>query len=126
MLLHALVPTLPRLDLEINSDVENYIENTPLSRMEKVRELVDYLRDEFSDLRESLKYRMPTFERNGKWVALSNHKNHLSVYFYEESFIRAFRAKYPGMETGKTFVHIKDKDRFPGTYLKSILKKALQ
>lgn len=126
MLLHALVPTLPILDFESDSDVEKYIENTPDTRSQRIRELVDSIRDEFPDLRESLKYRMPTFERNGRWISFSNHKNHLSIYFCEESFIRAFRSKYPSMETGKTFIHIKDKDRFPASYLKSLLKKALQ
>ncbi len=126
MLLYALVPTLPRLDSEMNPDVENYIDNAPESRVERIRGLLDSLREEFPDLRESFKYRMPTFERNGRWIAFSYHKFHFSVYFYEESFVRAFRSKYPKMETGKTFIHIKDRDKFPGTYLKSLLKKALQ
>ncbi|EID99755.1 iron chaperone [Leptospira licerasiae] len=125
MLLYALVPTLPRLDSNSNPDVEDYLEKTPSVRSEKLKDLVDSIREEFSDLRESLKYGMPTFERNGRWVAFSNHKSHLSIYFCEESFVRAFRAKFPKSESGKNYVSIKDKEKFPSSYLKTLLKKTL-
>ncbi|PJZ25784.1 hypothetical protein CH352_01875 [Leptospira hartskeerlii] len=125
MLLYALVPTLPRLDSNSNPDVEDYLERTPSVRSEKLMDLVDSIREEFSDLRESLKYGMPTFERNGRWVAFSNHKSHLSIYFCEESFVRAFRAKFPKLESGKSCVIIKDKEKFPSSYLKTLLKKTL-
>ncbi|TGK06719.1 DUF1801 domain-containing protein [Leptospira semungkisensis] len=126
MLLYALVPTLPRLEFESNPDVENYINQAPLSRRENIRDLIGSLKEEFEDLREGLKYGMPTFERNGRWIAFSNHKNHLSVYFCEESYVRAFRSKFPEAETGKNCVFLRDKDKFPGTYLKTLLKKTLQ
>ncbi|TGK02712.1 DUF1801 domain-containing protein [Leptospira langatensis] len=126
MLLYALVPTLPRLECESDPDVENYINQAPISRRENIRGLVESLKDEFPDLREGLKYGMPTFERNGRWIAFSNHRNHLSVYFCEESFVRAFRSKFPEAETGKNCIFLRDKEKFPTAYLRTLLKKTLQ
>ncbi|EPG73770.1 PF08818 domain protein [Leptospira fainei serovar Hurstbridge str. BUT 6] len=127
MLLYALVPTLPRIDWEtpIDSGIEDYIKRSSEIRKSRMQELLDFMRAEYPDLRESLKYKMPTFERNGKSISFANQKNYLSIYFPEESFIRAFRAKAGSIASGKTCINLKDKDKVPMVYLKTLIKKAL-
>ncbi|EQA38850.1 PF08818 domain protein [Leptospira inadai serovar Lyme str. 10] len=127
MLLYALVPTLPRIDWEtpIDSGIEDYIKRSSEIRKSRMQELLDFMRTEYPDLRESLKYKMPTFERNGKSISFANQKNYLSIYFPEESYVRAFRAKASGIASGKTCINLKDKDKVPMVYLKTLLKKAL-
>ncbi|TGK20738.1 DUF1801 domain-containing protein [Leptospira fluminis] len=127
MLLYALVPTLPRFDLDhqIESPIDSYVQRASEIRKERMQELLEFVRSEFPDLRETLKNNMPTLERNGKSLSFANQKSYLTVQFRQESFVRAFKIKAPNITCGKTRINLRDKDKIPMVYLKSLIKKAL-
>ena len=68
---------------------------------------------------------MPTFERDGNWVALANNKKYISVYFCSEDLISNIKKQYPELDTGKGCVRIKDKNEIPLNELKNSFKKAM-
>jgi len=94
-----------------SGSVEKYYTNLPKDRMRRINKIRTlFLRSE-KGLSETFKYKMPTFEKDGNWVALANNKNYISVYFCSEEMISNIKKKYPNINTGKGCVRLKDTDK---------------
>ena len=80
----------------------------------------------YPDISESMRYKMPTYERKNAWVAVASQKNYLSVYFCSEDLIANIKRKYPNLSTGKGCVRIRDNQEVPMSELKRAFIRALQ
>ena len=94
-----------------------------LNRILKIRRA--FLKSD-KGVRETFKYKMPTFEKDGNWVALANQKNYISVYFCSEDLISNIKRKYPELNTGKGCVRFIDKNNIPLEELKKSFNRAMK
>jgi RimJ/RimL family protein N-acetyltransferase/uncharacterized protein YdhG (YjbR/CyaY superfamily) len=112
------------IDLK-NSPFTNYTKNIPSPRLERFLRLKESFVKSVKGVSVTMKYKMPTFEKNGNWVCLGNQKNYISVYFRSEELIKAIKRKYPEISTGKGCVRIKDNEEVPISELVKSFRLAL-
>ncbi len=74
---------------------------------------------------ESMRYRMPTFEKDGAWVAMASRKNYLAVYFCSADLIAGVRAHHPELDCGVGCVRIRDNQHVPIFELRRAFEQAL-
>jgi uncharacterized protein YdhG (YjbR/CyaY superfamily) len=110
----------------IPAETKNYFDALPEGRKVRLVELREALLTSVKGLEESLKYKMPYYEKDGKFVALASQKNYVSVYFCSNELIENIIAKYPDIDTGVGCVRIKDKQALPMAELKKSFVKALK
>ena len=103
--------------------VERYYSSLPENRLNRVKKIRNSLLETCIGVKETFKYKMPTFEKDGNWVALANNKNYISVYFCSEDLILNIKKRYPELDTGKGCVRIKDNNKLPIDELKNSFKK---
>src|SRR4030095_10762360 len=61
--------------------IDEYIELFSEEVGKKIQTLRHIIKEEVPDVQETISYEMPTFKRNGSYVAyLAAHKNHISLY----------------------------------------------
>jgi uncharacterized protein YdhG (YjbR/CyaY superfamily) len=114
------------MTMEIPVEVENYLIALPEVRKARLLELRETLMATVKGLKESLKHKMPYYEKDGKFVALASQKNYVSVYFCSNELIANIIAKYPDIDTGVGCVRIKDKQVLPLAELKKSFVKAFK
>ena len=105
-------------------EMESYINELEDIRKDRLQKIRDMIVRNFPGTEESFKYKMPTFEYNGNWVAAASQKKYLSVYFCSEELIKNIKEKHPEISCGKACVRIKDKDAFPLGDIKVSVEKA--
>ena len=72
-----------------------------------------------------MKYKMPTFELDGGWIAIANQKNYVSLYTCARQHIEPFLEKYPKIKAGAGCINFKDKDVFDLADLVPVIKSAM-
>ncbi|MEG0256333.1 MAG: DUF1801 domain-containing protein [Vagococcus sp.] len=60
--------------------VDEYIENCPKDRQEKLRTMQKIMKDVFPEAKECIKYGMPTYFQHENIVHFSNAKHHIGFY----------------------------------------------
>jgi len=110
----------------MHKDIRAYLAKVPPPR----RKRIDTIRKAFlkseTEVAESLRYKMPTFEKGSNWAAVGNKKNYISVYFCSEEIIENIRKKHPTLSTGKGCIRIKDSQDIPMSDLVVSFKKAMK
>ena len=106
--------------------VDQYYSKIPENRLKRVQKIRRTFLKSQKGVKEILKYKMPTFEKDGNWVALANQKNYISVYFCSEDLISNIKRKYPELSTGKGCVRFKDKNNIPLEELKKSFNRAMK
>ncbi len=107
------------------ADIDEYIASLPDNRKQRMIEIREIIRKNFPEVTESMKYKMPTFEYSGNWVAAASQKHYLSIYFCQESLIMNIKQAFPKLSYGKACVRLKDKDIFPRDELEASIIAAL-
>lgn len=72
-----------------------------------------------------MRYHMPTFEKNGLWVALAHQERHLAVYFCSAALIAGIRMRHPELDCGVGCVRIRDTQHVPIYELREAFARAL-
>jgi len=92
-------------------------------RFEAVRRTI---LDSCAGVVESMRYRMPTFEKDGAWVAMASQKRYLAVYFCSAELIAGVRAHHPELDCGVGCVRIRDDQHVPIYELEQAFVRALR
>ena len=108
------------------TNLKDYYLSIPKDRLVRMKQIRDTFLASTTGVRETFKYKMPTFEMGENWVALANQKNYISVYFCSEDLIVGIKGKYPEINTGKGCVRIKDSNNIPLNELRSAFIKAMK
>ena len=109
----------------MNSEVRKYLSAIPAERKERIESIRTAFLDSVEDVVETMKYKMPTYEKDPNWAAIGNQKHYISVYFCSEEIIGNIIKKHPGINTGKGCVRIKDRQDIPLSELVVSFKKAM-
>jgi uncharacterized protein YdhG (YjbR/CyaY superfamily) len=72
-----------------------------------------------------MRYRMPTFELHGAWVAMASQKHYCAVYFCSAALIASLRAHHPELDYGVGCVRIRDNQHLPVYELREAFARAL-
>ncbi|MDF2179780.1 DUF1801 domain-containing protein [Aliiglaciecola sp. CAU 1673] len=105
--------------------LKDYLAAIPAHRQERFAALQAIIKSLFPDANESMKYKMPTYEHKGGWIAIANQKGYISLYTCSEEHISSFKSTYPEIQTGKGCINFKDKDPLPLEALAIVIKSAL-
>lgn len=106
-------------------DINEYIGQIPKQRVERFNAIIQLITHQFPSATASLKYKMPTFEFEGLWIAVGNQKNYISVYTCVADHLTEFKLLHPQIKTGKGCINIKDNDDFPIEDLLCVINSAL-
>lgn len=109
----------------MSSDVEAYFESAQPNRKEKMLQLRGVILEHFPLAKESMAYKMPTYEFENGWVAIANQKNYVSLYTCGEMHLESFKAVHPKIKTGKGCINFKDKDVIPIDDVVPVIKSAM-
>lgn len=77
------------------------------------------------DATVSMRYRMPTFERQGNWLAIGNQKRYISVYTCCREMIEGFCEEHPEIKSGKGCLNFRDGDDLYLKDLEQVIHAAL-
>lgn len=105
--------------------VTEYYNLIPQERSQKLKSIHKLINKLFPDVKISLKFTMPTFERGEKYMALGNQKNYYCVYGCEGDNIKSYLKKHPNVKHGKSCINFSDKDTLALDDLAKVIKKAL-
>ncbi|GGW76127.1 iron chaperone [Alteromonas halophila] len=106
-------------------DVSHYIEGQPEDRRLVLRQLVELIEAQAPDVSVSMKYKMPTFEREGHWIAVGNLKHCIALYTREPAHIAEFKRKHPKVKTGEGCINFTRMDSIPYKDLETVIDNAL-
>lgn len=105
-------------------ELDEYLGGLSEMRLEMYRALERIIRKVAPDVRVSMRYRMPTFERGANWVAVGNQKHYLSLYTCSAQFLESFRVAHPAIKCGKGCINFRDKDDIPHKDVEDVVRKA--
>jgi len=93
--------------------VRGYLAGIDAERRRRLQAILGIFRTGVDGVVESMRAGMPTFEKDGRWVAVASQKRHLSVYFCGEGAIDRIRIHHPELDYGKACVRIRDTQHVP-------------
>lgn len=105
--------------------IDDYMDKVPLDRRERILEIIWHLKRWFPESIVTMKYRMPTIEKDENWVAIANHKNYISFYTCSEEHITPYIEKHPDIRHGKGCLNFRDTDELSYDDLKTVVSSSL-
>ncbi|MEU4090954.1 DUF1801 domain-containing protein [Streptomyces sp. NPDC026673] len=104
-------------------DVESYVEDAPPERREALRTLLALCREELTGFTESMRYRMPTYSRDGvAEFAFASQKQYVSVYVMRTDVVAAHAEPLAGHDMGKGCLRFRKADRIDFALVRSLLR----
>jgi uncharacterized protein YdhG (YjbR/CyaY superfamily) len=101
----------------------NYLEGLPPDRKETVAALRQLILETIPDVRESFRYKMPTYDAAGDFLAaVASQKNYLSLYMNTE-VIAAHRQDLAHLNCGKSCIRFKKLEDLPLETVVAILEE---
>jgi uncharacterized protein YdhG (YjbR/CyaY superfamily) len=105
--------------------IDRYIASLRGIRRSRARMLHWLITALFPEAQQSFRYRMPTYEVGRNFIAWGEKARYFSVYTSDPDRIAEFKARHPGIPTGKGCLNFRDGDEFPLDDLESVIRKAL-
>lgn len=105
--------------------ITEYVDQLPAIRQQRIIELDSLVRTLFPEAKQTMRYKMPTYELGDQWFAIASQKNYVSVYTCDASMIEDFKLSHPNIKTGKGCINIRDKDELPIEALGQVVQNAL-
>jgi uncharacterized protein YdhG (YjbR/CyaY superfamily) len=102
-----------------------YYAAVPPGRRVRLLRLEALVRRVFPDAALTFRYKMPTFERAGRWMSIANQKQYISVRTCGEEAIARFIAKHPGIRHGRGCLNLRDEDVIPWKDMGVVVRAAL-
>ncbi len=89
------------------NQVDDYIATLEGKKKACISELVDFMREAYPDLSESIEGNMPTYRGESFRIAFVVRKNHLTFYTSDLQFLSLIKELLPGTGLGKSCAKIK-------------------
>lgn len=105
--------------------LDEYISNVSENRLVRFNEILSNIKKWYPSTELTMKYKMPTFELGGNWIAVANQKNYISVYTCGYHHIESYKKKHPDTKSGKGCLNFREKDKINYKDLKYVVKSAL-
>ena len=108
------------------NEVESYLSALPEDRKERIDQIHSLILDLYPDAQVDMSYKMPTYRVGDGWVSVANRKHYISFYTCGYHHIEGFKTKHPKIGTGKGCINFRDKDDFPISDLKAVVRHAIE
>lgn len=105
-------------------NISEYIATLPNNERETITQLDQLVRAALPSAAASMKYGMPTYEIQNRYLALNAQKQYFSLYVDPE-LLSQHRVKLKDLSVGKSCIRFKRLDQLPIRVLKTILKSYL-
>jgi len=83
------------------STVEEYVNQFDGIKKQRLETLIEFMRTNFPEARETISYQMPMFKLNGSYVAFSAAKNHYTFHTLDFDLIEELKTQLPRAKFGK-------------------------
>lgn len=104
---------------------EAYVAALPPARREEFEALLALVRGALPGARETMGYRMPTFEVEGVRVcAAAAQKRHLALYVCESSALERHRQAFAHLDLGRGCIRFRSLDELPRKETSRMLREA--
>ena len=108
------------------TEVDTYLQKLDPERRTALERLRSLVFEVVPDATETMKYRMPTYERGGNMVcAFASQKRHLSLYMDTRS-VEEHKEELKGLSTGKSCIRFKSLEELPLDTVEAMLKETVQ
>jgi uncharacterized protein YdhG (YjbR/CyaY superfamily) len=106
--------------------VDAYLAGLGPDRREALTVLGAIVLDEAPDAVETMKYRMPTYEYEGRVLcAFASQKQYMSLYM-DTGVVEQHRADLDGLSVGKSCIRFRKLDKLPLETVRLMLRETLQ
>ena len=105
--------------------LDEYISNVPENRSVYFNELLKNIKKWYPNAELTKKYKMPTFELDGNWIAIANQKSYVSVYTCGYYHIESYKKKHPETKSGKGCLNFRDNEKIHFKDLKDVVMSTL-
>ena len=109
----------------MHPDIKTYLADLPAIRKERLERIREAFLNAVESIEETMRYKMPTYQKGPNWAALGNQKHYISIYFCSPELIANIKHKHPQLSTGKGCVRIRDNQALPLDELVESFKKAM-
>lgn len=114
----------PRRD-RAEAAIRRFLARLPVERGKRVFGLRQTLLATVPGVEESMRRGMPTYDLDGRWVAIGSPARHLAVYFCAPGLIDNVTAHHPELDCGTACVRVRDTQFVPVYELSVSFRKAL-
>jgi uncharacterized protein YdhG (YjbR/CyaY superfamily) len=101
-------------------DVDAYIEKQSAERQIALRQIRTLILDTVPDSRETMRYRMPTYELDQVVCAFASQKNYISLYM-DVGLVKAHANELGHLDVGKSCIRFKKIEALPMDTVRQIL-----
>lgn len=95
--------------------VSEYINGLEKEGQESVLAFIEFMKEEYPDLTLKISFSMPMWYMGAKmkdgYIGISAAKNHYSIHFSNEEFIKLLKEELPLCKGGKRCININYKDK---------------
>ena len=107
-------------------DVDAYLENLEPLRRVALTELRSLVLAEVPEAVETMKYRMPTFDFEGRVLcSFALQKHYMSLYM-DTTLVEKHRAELAGLDVGKSCIRFRKLEKLPLETVRMILRETLE
>ncbi|HSJ56196.1 MAG TPA: DUF1801 domain-containing protein [Anaerolineae bacterium] len=107
-------------------NVDAYLERLTPGRREALETLRSVVREMAPEAEETMRYGMPTYERNGEVLcSFASQKNYISLYM-DVDLVEQHRDELAGLDVGKSCIRFRKVEKLPLDTVRSILRETAQ
>lgn len=111
--------------MENNPQVDQYIAELAPDRRSALQQIRELIQDSVPDIKETMQYRMPTFELDEVVCAAASQKHYISLYM-DVDLVEKHRAELAHLDVGKSCIRFKKIEDLPMGTVKEILVETVE
>ena len=104
----------------MNKKVDEYLEGLTPERKEALATIRALILRTLPDVNETMRYRMPTYEKDEVVCAMASQKHYISLYM-DVGLVEEHRGELGHLDVGKSCIRFKDIDKLPLDTVEQIL-----
>lgn len=104
----------------MTAEIEAYLSSLPEDRRAALEAVRTLIRESVPGVRETMRYRMPTYELNEVILAVASQKNYMSLYL-DVDLVGKYKAELAGLDCGKSCVRFRRLEQLPLDTVKKII-----
>lgn len=110
--------------MNTNKAVDQYLQSIPPDRKEALEKVRKLILDTVPDINETMRYKMPTYEKDEVVCALASQKHYISLYM-DVDLVEEHKKGLEHLDVGKSCIRFKRVEDLPFDTVKQILEETV-
>lgn len=106
-------------------EIKSYLENLAPGRRAALQTIRSVIQETVPDVKETMRYRMPTYELDEVICSLASQKHYMSLYMDTE-LVEKHRAELGKLDIGKSCIRFRKIEDLPLATVKQILLETIE